>query len=401
MTCAVRRRRAAVVCGLVATVVMSTGCGSATQGASRQPGRLQQPGSARPSAAAVSDAPSGASPAFLTVDGRDFRLGGVGGVRLRGVNFNNEPALSCCGGPDLGALDVGPAEYAQVGAWGGNVIRFGLDYAWYATDRGRFLSILDAHVHLAQANRLWMIPVLFIPPGGGSGGFKQNCLWRDCRDAAANQGRLVSFWRDLGAHLAGQPTIAGYDLLNEPAPPTDAEWYGLAQRLHDAVGAVDAHHFVVVESTESGRFSTALRGSNLVYSDHQYAPLSYTLGREPDARRACPAYPGSCEGRWWDRASMARYIRDGEFLDIDFSVRHRVPVLVGEFGAEKSSGHARWVADEEEIFEELGLHWIMFVIREPGDGFGLYTCGGAGDLSCPDQALIAVQRQHMAGSIRP
>src|SRR5205823_12042007 len=48
---------------------------------------------------------AGASPVFLTTQGSKFMYQGQT-VLLRGENFNNEPANSCCGGPDINKINA-------------------------------------------------------------------------------------------------------------------------------------------------------------------------------------------------------------------------------------------------------------------------------------------------------
>lgn len=344
--------------------------------------------------AAASATPGG----YLGIAGRSIVDSAGAPVALRGVNFKNEPAMACCGGPDINAINVDEVDYATIAGWGANVVRFGLDYAWYASDRAQFFSVLDAHVRYAEANHLWMVLALYAPPGGSTGGFAQHCLWSDCPGGAADRRLLVSFWQDVARHYADQPTIAGYDLVNEPAPPAAAEWYQLGQQIHDAIAAVDLRHLVIFESTASGLFSARLRGTNVVYSDHLYAPMTFTT---PHTVPSSCTYPGPCEGRYWDRSTLESDIRNGEFVDYRFSVANDVPLLVGEFGARKSPGYVQWASDQEDTLDALGIGWIVFTMRESGHGFGLYTCTDAGDLSCPDTALIAVQQRHMAADVRP
>lgn len=342
-------------------------------------------------------APSTAA-GYLGVAGRSIVDAAGGPVMLRGVNFKNEPAMACCGGPDIRAINVDETDYATVAGWGANVVRFGLDYAWYAADRELFFATLDANVRYAAANHLWMILALFAPPGGSTGGFSQHCLWSDCPRGAVDRRLLGAFWQDVARHYADDPTIAGYDIVNEPAPPAAAEWQVLGQQIRDAIAAVDPHHLVIFEATSSGLFSAPLRGTDVVYSDHLYAPMTFTT---PHTVPSSCTYPGVCEGTYWDRSVIEDDIRNGEFADYRFSVAHDVPLLVGEFGARKSPGYVQWVSDQEDTLDELGISWIVFTMRENGSGFGLYTCTDAGDLSCPDTALIAVQQHHMAADVRP
>jgi hypothetical protein len=107
---------------------------------------------------------------FLSVTGGVLAFDGRT-VVLRGENFNNGPGLSCCNGIDISGINSAEADYTKVAGMGGNFVRFGLDYSWYATDRARFFSVMDQRVAWATSAHLWMIPVMFVPPGGSNGGY--------------------------------------------------------------------------------------------------------------------------------------------------------------------------------------------------------------------------------------
>jgi len=312
---------------------------------------------------AVSSAAAGS---YLQVSGRNFTYAGQT-VVLRGEDFNNEPALSCCGGPDIGAINYGESDYAKVQAWGGNVIRWSMDYAWWASDRTRFFAVADQHVAWARAHRLWLIVTMMIPPGGSSGGYDQSagkgyCIWSDCGSAQHNQDALNTAWRSIAAHFAREPAVAGYDLFNEPAPPSQGEWQQLAQRLHDTILAVDPNHFVAVEISSAGWDVPAVSGANMVWSVHHYQEGNN--------------YPPSWSGQ--------------------------VPLWVGEFGAQPKSADApAWVAAQMLRYARDGVHWTHFVMREGNGDYGLYACGAASDFSCPWPEMIQVVSQAMARSVQP
>ncbi len=162
------------------------------------------------------------------------------------------------------------------------------------------------------------------------------------------------------SHYANEPTIAGYDMLNEPGAPSDGDWQVFGQRLRDTITAVDHNHFVVYEATKND--SPPLRGNNVVYSDHDYP------GSE--------AYPQS-----WPRST---------------------PLLIGEFGSQPTdNGPTGWVQNQIARYRSDGVHWTFFVMREGSNGFGLYACGGAGDFRCPWGEMILIVQQGMAGSVKP
>ena len=86
-----------------------------------------------------------AAASYVTTSGSKLMYQGSPMV-LRGVNFNNEPALACCGGPNIGSINVNQTDYAQAHNLGANHVRWGLDYNWYASNKTQFFSVLDQHL---------------------------------------------------------------------------------------------------------------------------------------------------------------------------------------------------------------------------------------------------------------
>jgi len=303
-----------------------------------------------------------ASGAYLTVSDGNLVYDGQN-VVLRGENFNNEPALSCCGGPDIDLINASIADYAQAsGVLGENVIRFGLDYAWYSADRAGFFAVVDRHVAWAMANHLWLIPVMHEPPGGTDGGYGgQNGFW----SSAANQQALIDFWADFAGHYQNNSTIAGYDVFNEPAPPSVAAYDSWAQRVYDAITAVDPHHFVVLEVSSADWDLPSVNGDRVLWSGHCYA----TVGTD------------GCE-----------------FPGADPSTPTKRPFLVGEVGAQRSQG-TTYVPDDLANFNHQGVSWVHFVMHETG--FGLYQNWDAGNFSNPWIEMIQVVQAATPGTIKP
>lgn len=119
-------------------------------------------------------------------------------------------------------------------------------------------------------------------PGGsapwascGQAGPNPNGLWTD----TANQDLTVAIWQGIATHFNGNPTIAGYGLLNEPVlgfPETQQQKqqkYDFLDRLYDAVRAIDPDHMIFIE--EFANLSEAYPPStygwqNVVYEKHYY-----------------------------------------------------------------------------------------------------------------------------------
>lgn len=272
-------------------------------------------------------------------------------VRLRGENFNNAPGLSCCGGQGISGIDSDNSDYARMYFLGANSIRLGLEYDWYRGSRNAFFSAIDAQVGYAQANGLWVILNLYMPPGGSPGGFQQYALWGN----QTNLDLLNAFWGDVAAHYVDNPTIAGYDLLNEPAPASDAQWVDLSTRLYGTVRASDSHHLVVLEAPHSNDLSRFSLTDHVLYSVHHYQGGSNYPANRPAG----------------------------------------TPLWVGEFGAMSSdAGAVAFVSGEIARFEADGVSWCHFVERD--SQFGLYGSYSPGDFGAPWAEMISVVRDGFA-----
>jgi hypothetical protein len=302
---------------------------------------------------------------YLLVSGGSLYYHGHA-VTLRGENFNNEPALACCGVADIARINVNADDYGYLGnTLGGNYVRLGLEYKWYQTDKLTFFQVLDQHVAWAKQNHLWLIPARFGPPGGSSGGYSgQEGFWAN----ASNQRDLSAFWADLAAHYAIEPTIAGYDLFNEPAPANARDWKSWAQATTDAITKVDANHFIVLEQTSADWSLPAVSGPRILWSSHCYARTGSEGCNFPGPNHSSPS----------DR-----------------------PFLVGEVGTRTRRTGLSYVPDNLNAFNRDGVSWTHFVLREPGDGFGLFVNNRAGDFSQPQTPMIETVTMAMSGSVRP
>jgi len=169
----------------------------------------------------------------------------------------------------MSQINTVAADYAQArNVLGENSIRFGLDYGWYSANRTAFFTVMDQHVAWDKSNHLWIIPVIFFFPGN-PGGSAFNQLPAGGQDAfwntTANQQTLVNFWQDFATHYANEPTIAGYDIFNEPGPPSLATYTSWCQSAYNAITAVDPNHFVVLESdgADGGGSLPAVTGTRM------------------------------------------------------------------------------------------------------------------------------------------
>ena len=174
-----------------------------------------------------------------------------------------------------------------------------------------------------------------------------------------------------------------YDLLNEPINrsetpvSTPAKWPDWAQRLIDQIRQTDPVHPIVIEPGPGGMptgFKTfpALRGSNLIYSFHQYTPHAYTHQGVRNTKQTDLAHPyaatqrpwpGYYDGMKWDKDHLVKAMQPA----VDFQ-RHNpgVRMYVGEFSvAHWAPNGERYLRDCLEIFEQNGWDWTYHCLKGP------------------------------------
>jgi len=188
------------------------------------------------------------------------------------------------------------------------------------------------------------------------------------------QDRFVALWQEIARRYRDNPTVAGYDLVNEPctrvryvSTPYQPNWEGmnaLYRRVIQAIRAVDPDHMLFIEGDN---FSTLFAGldapcdDNIVCASHHYtAP---TGGPGP--------YPGVIHGRFWDKDALRREFAEHE--GTQYARRHNIPLFVGEFGpsyggpADGVPDRLRAAADQIAVFEEAGAHWAMWTYKDIGE----------------------------------
>ena len=203
---------------------------------------------------------------------------------LRGVSFGNEVWSNV----RLPRRHHDEADYQRVAAMGMNAVRFYMNYKTFEADAapGKYLDDgwqwLDDNIAWARRHGVYLILNMHVPPGGFQSLGAGKALW----DRPEMQDRLIALWTAIARHCKGEPTIAGYDLLNEPVVTarraSGATW---RRASRPRIRTVDADHMLFVERLNSvaGDWSEdAERGffripdPNTVYEFHFYKPFHFT-----------------------------------------------------------------------------------------------------------------------------
>jgi hypothetical protein len=194
-------------------------------------------------------------------------------------------------------------------------------------------SLLDRLVEWCRESGLRVILDLHAAPGGQTGVNHDDGFGFPLTFYVPRYRRLtIELWRQLAAHYHDEPTILGYDLLNEPISPYSDEAY-LNPRLEPlyrdivaAIRSVDPNHLVLLAGAQ---WSTSFE----------------VFGRPFDANSVYTYH------KFW-----ANPTRDSLQSYLDFSNRWNVPLLIGETGESNNA----WNEKFRLLHERLGIGWCFW-----------------------------------------
>jgi aryl-phospho-beta-D-glucosidase BglC (GH1 family) len=270
------------------------------------------------------------------------------------------------------------ADLEKLAEWNANLIRW--HFYWHdahSPQKRRDLAVYDAWLQetIAEVDRVLplcrklgirIVIDLHTPPGGGDPG--QMTLFSD----AVFQRKFVEVWDLLAAHYKDEPAVWGYDLLNEPVEGSVApgllDWRALAEKVARRIREIDARHAIIVEPGSAGGwdnlpFFEPLDIPGVIYSVHMYEPLPFTHQGILAGMPSGVTYPGTIDGRYWDKRTLRRELEPVRQYQRDYNV----PIYIGEFSAPRwapNDSAAAWLRDCIELFEEYGWDWSYHSFRE-------------------------------------
>ncbi|MGZ9720483.1 glycoside hydrolase family 5 protein [Rhizobium miluonense] len=148
---------------------------------------------------------------------------------------------------------------------------------------------VDALVGWLKANGMYLILDLHAAPGGQGHDIaisdrnpNSPSLW----DSHVNQAAMIALWSEIARRYKDEPTIAGYDLLNEPnwgfqdshdkggcRETGNAPLHDLYERTIRAIRAIDKNHMLIIEGNCWGNNYAGvlpIADSNTALSFHKY-----------------------------------------------------------------------------------------------------------------------------------
>ena len=222
---------------------------------------------------------------------------------------------------------------------GFNCVRVPFHYKLFQTEDAEGFRLLDRLVQWARAENLLLILDMHAAPGGQTGSNiddSDGYPWL-FTDASAQQ-QYLDTWERIARHYRNEPTVLGYDLLNEPIPPypnlmpLNARLEPLYKRAAAVIRKQDKHHILVLEGAQWDTNFTVFGAPfdpNILYEWHHY-------GSVPDQKLLQPY--------------------------LDFRAKYHVPLWLGEAGENSDV----WVAGFRTLVEQSNIGWAFWPYKKMG-----------------------------------
>ena len=225
---------------------------------------------------------------------------------------------------------------------GVNIIRLPFDYRLLTHDDflGRDMhgyEYLDKAIEWCEKHNVYVLLDMHAAPGGQTGDNIDNSdgyPWLMVDEGMQQQ--VCTIWQGLAKRYAGNTTVIGYNLLNEPIPQyfdqddLKPNLEPLYKRITKAIREVDNNHIVFVGGavweTDFSVFSEPF-DDKLAYTFHKYWM--------PPVQEEIQQY-------------------------IDFRDKYDVPILMGESGENEDA----WVKAFRTLLDENDIHWTFWPYKK-------------------------------------
>ncbi|CAK7210147.1 hypothetical protein SBRCBS47491_000673 [Sporothrix bragantina] len=266
------------------------------------------------------------------------------------------------------------ADAALLASLGFNCLRVPFNYRHFMDDaepgviKKSGFVLLDRIVSLCAQYDIYVVLDLHAAPGGqnqdwhSDSGLSKALFW-EFRDF---QERAVELWVAIAKHYVGNPVIAGYNPLNEPADPEHVRLIAWYDRVEKAIREVDPDHMLFIDgntySMDFSRFPVDRPFPNTVYACHDYSMMGFP-GTEQ--------YVGTRQQKEKLRQSFER--------KVEYMRKVGVPIWNGEFGpvyadpdvdSDAAATNAKRFAllrEQLRIYHEAGgVSWSIWTYKDIG-----------------------------------
>jgi endoglucanase len=220
-----------------------------------------------------------------------------------------------------------------------NSVRVPFSYRLLASDsnpaklEGEGYRLLDNVVAWCKREKLYVILDLHAAPGGQTGdNIDDSWGYPFLFESDESQQLTVNLWRKLAARYRNEPTVIGFDLLNEPiahyfnTASLNPKLEPLYRKIVSGIREVDRNHLIFLGGAQwDGNFKVfgPPFDPKLVYTFHKY---------------------------WMD-------VNQGAIQEyLDFRDKHQVPVWMGESGENTDE----WIRSFRTLLETKNIGWCFW-----------------------------------------
>lgn len=288
-------------------------------------------------------------PETFPVDTVDFQLGHVG---VEGNRFVDESGRTMCFfGVNISDPDKlvkqghwNRRHFEVIREWGANVVRVPIHpIAWKERGKAGYFELLDQAVRWADD-----LGIYLIIEWHGIGNLKSEVFQHPMHETT--QGETFAFWRAIAHRYADVPTVAFYELFNEPTlyggqlgEMSWAEWKALVEEMIHIIRAHDQKVVALV-----GGFDWAYRLTEAGVDPVDLPGVAYVTH----------PYPMKT-GEPWEK----NWQRDFGFLAETYPV---FATEIGFMGADDPGAHIPVIADEDygrrmvDFLNARGMSWTAW-----------------------------------------
>ncbi len=220
---------------------------------------------------------------------------------------------------------------------GYNSIRIPFHYKFFAGDNPDGFKYVDRVVGWAKEAGLYVVLDMHATPCGQTGAnIDDSDGWPWLFESEDCQREIISIWTRIASHYTNEPTVLGYDLMNEPIPHyaevthLNDRLEPLLKRITTAIRHVDINHVIVLEASQ---WDTNFKvfgppfDKNLLYQFHRY----------------------------WMPPVQEKIADVVEFRD-----KYNVPIWLGESGENTDE----WVNDFRTLLEKNNIGWAFWPYKK-------------------------------------
>jgi len=269
---------------------------------------------------------------------------------------------------------IQPKDIEDLDKLGANLARYPLQWIGTADNATAeeydvwlegMLTSLDEKLPLFEQAGIKVVLNLFTPPGGAQKNPACKSTHRIFCEAWAQEHFMVS-WEKIAARYAGNETIIGFDLVNEPGFRVSAsglrDWSSLADETITRIRAIDPTRTVIIGIPFGDIYRLRLVRksihSNVWYNTHFYFPWNFQHQGLYKVKLGI-SYPT----KKLNKKVVAKNVKRIK----DFQKRMNAPIYIGEFSvvrwAPKKSA-VTYLKDLISIFEVYKWNWTYHSFRE-------------------------------------